>query len=141
MKSFWKLHHQSWPFEILAIACLCFLPGCERAPAGPPLVPVKGTVTVDGEPLPVGSIYLSPVDGIAGSYSGEIQQGKFSIQSAVGLKHVSIVASRLSTKVLGPDGKLSQEQYLPAKYNVKTELTAEVVADKPNSMSFDLLTK
>jgi len=114
--------------------------GCfQSRPSGPDLYTVKGTVTVDGAPLSLGVITFDPADGIAGSYGSEIRDGKYSFESAVGPKKVTILASRPS-KTPGPDGLPGMEQYLPARYNMKSELTGQVQPQKQNDISFDLTT-
>lgn len=55
--------------------------GCSSKPASPiPLKQVTGTVTLDGEPLPTGSITFMPVAG-TNSCTGEIVDGKFALST------------------------------------------------------------
>jgi len=122
----------------LAILVFTTCSGCfHTGDDGPTLFMVTGIVTVEDEPLSQGVITFDPADGLAGSYGGEIRNGKYAFESAVGPKKVIIMASRPS-KVPGPDGGPDMEQYLPAKYNLKTELTANVVAGEKNEIPFQL---
>ncbi|WP_437185233.1 hypothetical protein SH668x_002331 [Planctomicrobium sp. SH668] len=114
--------------------------GCTGGDQGPKLHEVVGKVTVDGKPLELGVITFDPLDGVSGSYGETIKNGEFQLKSSAGKKKVSIMASRLSSKP-GPGGLPHQEQYLPAKYNMKSELVREVIADKNSPMTFDLVTK
>ncbi|HWL06823.1 MAG TPA: hypothetical protein VNQ76_00255 [Planctomicrobium sp.] len=128
---------------MISMTLLCVLnmgSGCFQGKSdGPDLFMVTGTVTVDNEPLPLAVITFDPEDGIAGSYGGEIRNGTYSFRSAAGPKKVTIMASRPSNN-LGPDGLPGMEQYLSERYNMKTELTANVVAGEKNAISFQLQT-
>jgi len=117
----------------------CFLPGCGGS--GP--LPVSGTVTLDGQPLPSGDILFEPVDGTTSSDGGTIKDGKFSFTSKPGKMKVKIVALR---EAPGPPlkGAMGEplpntQQYLPAKYNTATELTAEVKKGGDNKFDFALV--
>jgi hypothetical protein len=72
----------------LAIALLVALgiPGC-GGPDGPPRYPVEGTVTYQGEPVPVGRIVFEPDDskGIRGpAASATIDEGRFETRPGKG---------------------------------------------------------
>lgn len=125
---------------VLLCACACFLPGCGGA--GPRSV--SGTVTVDGQPLTSGEILFEPEDTTKSPDAGQIKDGKFAFSAKTGKVKVKITAMReIPGKTLvGAMGETlaSTEQYLPAKYNTATELTAEVKASG-NSFEFPLVTK
>ena len=52
---------------------------------GPPRAAVRGTVTVDGAPLPAGTVTFTPADGAAGpKASARVAGGEYVIPAAVG---------------------------------------------------------
>jgi hypothetical protein len=99
-------------------------------------VPVSGTVTFSGQPVPTGDIVFIAADGATASDSGRITDGKFNFQTKPGKKRVEINATRAGKvdPVMGP----SQEPYIPAKYNSQSTLTVEVVRDKENNFPLEL---
>ncbi|QDU51795.1 hypothetical protein [Gimesia panareensis] len=127
-------------YSVLIPAVLIFLSGCSGSSNTPPEVEVQGTVTFDGEPLPQGSIVFDPVDGKGGSSAGGIENGQFVFNSQFGNKKVLISASRDTGKKDQYDEPIT-ESYIPANYNTKTELTAEVKADGENKYEFVLKSK
>ena len=109
---------------------------------------IEGTVTLDGQPLPSGSIIFVPQPGTESpTAGGKIEDGKFSVSSQKGIFAgefgVQITATR-------PTGKKSRdprtgvvmedhEQYLPARYNTASELKVEVRAGAPNRFEFPMV--
>ena len=98
---------------------------------------ISGTVAVEGQPLDEGFISFDPANGQGSAYGGEIRDGRFALECETGRKIVAIRASRPSSRP-GPDGGPDYEQYLPAKYNTASELTADIIANGPHQFSFDL---
>jgi len=116
---------------------------------------LDGTVTLDGEPLPQGSIVFFPQPGTRGPTAGDnIVDGRFSIAPAEGTMagtfRVEITASRKTgrkvadptVQMMNPDAESAlidqTEQYIPARYNKQSELTAEVQEGRSNSFEFEL---
>jgi hypothetical protein len=139
---FSRLHERS---AIVAIAIGCaalFASGC----GGPKRLPVHGFVTLDGKPLPFGYITLAPKGNTSSPTAGaKIVDGKFSIASGVGLLagefRVEITASRPTNKTIRtPRGVFSNvdEQYLPARYNNRSELSAKIKPNGADPLSFNL---
>jgi hypothetical protein len=104
---------------------------------------VSGKVTFDGEPVKTGQIAFEPQGqgrfGIAqivdGAYQMPAQQGP-----TPGKYTVRITADRPSSKAAQPAPEVSgrpageaYEQYIPAKYNERSELTVEIGAE-PNAV-------
>lgn len=123
----------------VVLVALLALVGC----GGEPMV--SGTVTVDGKPLPEGSITFIPVDGKAPTAGSSIKDGQYSVKAPVGPMKVSISAPKVVGKKKlypTPDSPTMPitVQALPAKYNDKTELQLDV---KPgvNQKNFDLQSK
>jgi hypothetical protein len=117
------------PALSLAICCAT-LGGCSaKSNRGT----VTGNVTLDGQPLKSGLIRFEPADGKTPTADALITDGKFSASVPPGDKKISISA----TKVVGtkrvyetPDSPTVDvtQELLPAKYNVKSELTLSVKA-------------
>jgi hypothetical protein len=130
----------------MRFAACCLLPALFAAallgcgPSKPETYPVSGTVTWNGQPLPEGSIRFEPEDakGLPPD-PGQIKDGKYQLQARPGKKRVQIYATRESGKIDPIMGAAPREQYIPAKYNDKTELRAEVTPDGKNEFPFALV--
>lgn len=121
------------PRSLRSLALCCCLPllltGC-----GTGREPVTGTVTLDGQPLPSGEIRFLAMDGTEGSQTGaNIENGKFEMDDQMGLwpgrYRVEITAKRPSETNIAERGEEPEylpEQYLPARYNVNSELEIEL---------------
>lgn len=120
--------------------CLLFTTGCGASSDAPQTVKVEGTVTLDGEPLPSGSIVFDPADGVGGSSAGGIENGTFTFESQLGNKKVLISASRETGETDQYDQPIT-ESYIPDKYNANTTLTADVKAGGENKFTFELKSK
>lgn len=113
-----------------------------------PRVAVSGSVTLDGKPLPAGSIQFVPKSAEAGkgvTATGEIQEGKFAIertqgpapgdyQVSISSRHGFVISP---TEQPGPRPKEEAEK-IPERYNTKTTLTKDVSAAGPNVFDFAL---
>jgi len=101
---------------------------------------VKGTVTYDGQAIKTGVIYFDNKDSTLPSYNATITEGAYSAAVVKGKYTVRIQASKLEPLppgVVGASGeKEGLVQYLPAKYNEKTELSADVSG--PAEFNFSL---
>ena len=106
---------------------------------------------MEGQPLKEGPISFFPQLDTKGPTAGaSIVDGKFTINAKKGPLpgkfHVQITATRLTGRKIPapPPGcgyTCEIEQYLPARYNTKSELEAEVTEDGPNRFEFDLSSK
>ena len=128
---------------VLAFGLLILL-GCSRSAGRQSL---DGTVTFDGAPLAEGSIVFLPQPGTKSpTCGGTISQGQFSITpaggAACGAFRVEITAiHKTGKKVTDPkEGKLVDEieQFIPARYNQQSDLTATVSEEGPNRFDFAL---
>jgi hypothetical protein len=127
-------------------AMLALLTGCGQSDRQA----LRGTVTLDNEPLQQGVIRFIPAPGTGGpSAGGEIHDGAFSIDSDKGVFdgsfRVEITASRktgnqVRDRVTGEATDL-YAQFLPTRYNGNSELTAEVKRSDPNRFEFALRSK
>ncbi len=126
------------PSSALALlVALLLVSGC--GPSKPETVPVSGTVTWNGQPLPQGSILFQPEDGKGVPDPGDIKDGRYQLQAKAGKKKVEIRATRESGKVDPAMGAAPREQYIPAEYNEKTTLRAEVKSGEKNEFNFPLV--
>jgi hypothetical protein len=114
-----------------AILCGCGGPGKDV----PKLGTVTGVVTLDGEPLENAMVQFVP-DHARMSGGKTDAQGKYELNFNERLKGAAIGKHKVRITVGSP----MEPQKIPAKYNVQTELTAEV-KEGPNTINFDLTSK
>ena len=114
------------------IACVT-APGCDSATPAEKREAVTGKVTLDGVPLPEGTISFDVGDGAVPG-NATIRDGSYSVAAKSGKNRVVIRAFRIdpsvkiSTDPAAPiDGRVN---YLRATYNDKTTLSADVGATK-----------
>ena len=122
---------------ITIILTLLSIAGC-RGDDGPTRYQVSGTVTADGEPVKKGYIVFQPADPGGRADGAPIEAGRYDLRATPGRKKVEIRAMRTSGKIDANLGQPLEENFLPAKYNTKTELTAEVTASGPTRFDFSL---
>ena len=111
--------------------------------SGGKLAPVQGTVTLDGEPLPDAMVEfeLEPGDNVYQRTAGSSSRGKtdangrYTLQfthekeGALVGKHVVRITTR-ATIIDAEGNEVAVPERLPPRFNVKSELAAEV---KPGS--------
>jgi hypothetical protein len=122
--------------RLLGIAVL-LLAGCGGSPQR---VHVWGTVTLDGTPIPEGTIEFTPMPGTSGPSTGAgIRDGAYDIPAshgpyAEGKYEVRISAMRATGKTMAnivPGGNRTvpvAENYVPARYNTATTLRVDIPA-------------
>jgi hypothetical protein len=132
---------------------LVFAAGCGGGDALP-RERVSGKVTLDGKPLPTGSIQFLPEGGgdarnPALSAGATINEGDYDIPRQSGLLpgnyKVTISAAAggaaaPANEAPGPAQAPAQD-IVPEKYNKDSTLTAEVKAGGENTFNFDLTSK
>ncbi|WP_417385801.1 hypothetical protein [Gimesia sp.] len=99
---------------------------------------VSGLIKLDGEPLPDGTITFISADNTTHSAQGKIQEGEYVVTVPVGEKRVEIHASRWTGKPYEKYDIMETEQYLPAIYNEKSQLTADVKPGENAPFNFEL---
>ena len=117
--------------------------GCGSGGDGLQRVMLSGAVTYQGEPVADGSVLFAPCDGTVGSSMAvKIVDGRYRADSnggvPVGNYRVEILAYRKNVggrQHVGPpppggstDHADAPQQYLPEKYNVKSQLKTTVEA-------------
>lgn len=129
--------------------------GCGEGPAdGLDRKSVSGKVTLDGQPLAKGAIAFDPADGSPGATpaGGVIVDGYYSIDSVSGPtpgKYRVSIRSAAEGAVLSPGmapgappkAKKGAADAIPPKYNLNSELTAQIDASGSNTADFALTSK
>ncbi len=119
-----------------------FLAGCGKAEVK--RYRVTGTIKYKGEPVKAGTITFRSIDGQANGV-GNILNGDYDIPATSGLPvgKYQVTISYPDPKAAPPgdmpgESSAPPKDLLPAKYNSKSELTAEIKAEDRNEVSFDL---
>lgn len=125
-------------FLMAAAAALSALPGCGSGL--PPLVPVSGTVTVNGRPLEDGFLYFKTIE-TGFLERADIKDGKFEGKAHVGSRRVEVYATR--PKRVTIDGKEVDvpDNFIAPAFNTESTLVAEVTPAGPNQFTFDVKKK
>ncbi len=124
--------------------------GCAGSDDGPPRMAIAGKVTLDGSPLPGGTIEFQPATGgppQIGPGGSEIRDGSYRIDASEGLvagryKVLIFSGGPSTTRDTAPSEPGAQarppRELIPARYNTATTLTAEVSKDKSNQFNFEI---
>lgn len=122
------------------LVALVVLVGCNT---GPRTHVVRGTVSLDGEPIEEGEITFTPEGGVHGPTQGKIKAGQYEFKAVEGMNKVHFSAAKIKPGgAKGAAGEPVPEDYLPERYHVgKSKQTAEVKAGGENKFDFPLKTK
>jgi hypothetical protein len=96
---------------------------------GPAVGDVRGTVTVNGQPLKEGSIRFIPVAGDTPASGGTIRDGSFEAKVPVAKQRVEIVANVIDEDKTPPNATADQivmKKVVPDRYGAGSELTLDV---------------
>jgi len=131
---------------LIALFTLGLAVGCANDPNARQAV--SGTVYFQGQPLDQGSIHFIPIERLPSESGAGIENGAYTVPRDRGLvpgKYKVVIASydRTGPKVQSDEmpGEPSAKQFkerIPAKYNHKTMLTAEVKGNGKNVFDFKL---
>ncbi|MEN6492877.1 MAG: hypothetical protein ABFD16_01180 [Thermoguttaceae bacterium] len=134
-----KLVHRSVALTVLTL----LLSGCDSR--GPQTYTVSGSVTFDGTSVADGQIVFRDEAGQIPTAAGPIAAGQFSFSSQAGPKRVEITAMRdipgKMDRANPGESVPAREMYIPAVYNTKSTLTAEVSPSGKNQFTFELKSK
>jgi len=145
----WKLANSLAVASTTAVAVLTLtLAGC-GASDDLPREGVSGKVTLDGKPLASGLITFMPTSEAATQGGGMIQDGAYSIPRDQGLvpgSYKVLITSSGSGSEKQTDvvkdmpgmPPVAAKEAIPAQYNAKSTLTAEVKAGSENVFDFPL---
>lgn len=127
-------------FALLVLNCF-LLAGCDRGPAQGT---VKGTVTLDGQPVENGMIRFVPTDGGTQPADSPVVSGVYSVTIVPGEKKVEVTwgKSRSGAKASDTASQGSDQiiEAIPFKYNSQTTLMYKVVEGEQRK-HFELTTK
>jgi hypothetical protein len=140
-----RLHRgQRWAAAGLAMAVL-LTAGCGSS-QGPARYPVAGTVTLGGQPLPDGEVYFR-VPATGGIDVFPVKAGAFAGMAVAGRHRVEIYRFEqpqpTAEQLAGLDEMarvLASERHnlIPAAYNARSGLEADVRPDQANQFEFSL---
>lgn len=140
----------------LCVMLMAFI-GCGESAESLPRAATAGLVTLDNRPLEAGTIRFVPVGEAGGpKVSASISGGTFCLPENVGPvvgQHRVEIESPISGQVAmddeqalerlkkaGRKGRIEVVK-IPAIYNTKSQLTAEISATAVNDLTFDLVSK
>lgn len=130
------------------VAAMCCLPvavGCNpRAKEKPTLAPVKGTVTMDGQPLAKVDVTFFSDEGGQVASGATDDSGVYELRFSgrdLGAK-IGPNTVRITTPLEEIPGAPAWKEKVPAKYNSKSQLKADVKpGPQPNTIDFELKSK
>jgi hypothetical protein len=110
---------------------------------------VSGTVNLDNQPLAEGEIMFVGEGGQVpdtlpiknGAFSGNVKQGKKRVEIRAYRDASVDPAAAAMYKGEAVPGASTKENYLPARFNSESTLTAEVTASGLNPSKFDVTSK
>jgi len=118
---------------IVLLSAIFLIVGCSRADT----VEVSGTVRWEGKAIQNGDVIFESTDPHVPAAAGKILEGRYVFRCKPGNKRVEIRSYRLTgrkTSQNNPEGAM----YIPERYNVKSEVMANVTFDGKNTFDFDL---
>lgn len=122
---------------LLPAAAILFACGCEPQTHGT----LSGKVTLNGQPVPSGSIRFTPIDGNSSSASCLIRDGSYQAKIPVNTHRVvisspQVVGGKPGSNPTTDDG-VQVKQAIPKQYNDASTLTVTVEPGK-TEYDFDL---
>ncbi len=123
------------PLTVVALSWLV-LAGC--GPGGPRFFDVQGHVTFEGDDVATGDIVFTPQDPRIAPEAGKIRNGRFTARLREGTHRVEITALAIDGKTPILMGSPLAENFIPARYNERSELTAEVSERGNHDFKFQL---
>ena len=124
----------------LAVIHLCA--GCN---SGSGKAKLHGKITLDGQPVPAGSIAFIPADGKGQTSGAIIKDGAYAAEVPVGPMRVEIHYPKVVGKRKLYDTPESPsvdrtEEQIPPNYNTQSQL-AETITSKSSEINFELHSK
>jgi hypothetical protein len=137
------MNRSARPLVLLTMGLLTGAIGCGND--GPRLVDARGTVTLDGNPVPNATLTFVPKDGTGSpSYGTTDGNGNYTLRYSrdktgvlPGTHDVTITTDRVSPDDVPPGETPPLFIPLPRKYSEKGTLTAEVTENR-NVIDFEL---
>jgi hypothetical protein len=133
---------------VLAVACA----GCNPSPFK--LVPVSGSVSLDGQPLAGGIVNFQPIVAGPGATAGPGStarigtDGRYTLATirgeagaVVGKHRVKIYSYNAETAKQDANGGPREREKVPPKYNYKSDVTFDVPVEGTDKADFSLEAK
>lgn len=138
------MKHAHSNFALIAFTLFAIsLSACNQEQKLPDTYPVSGEVMLDGEPMPEGEIaFVKVSEGIRDMLP--ITNGKFEGGVLPGERTIEIRAYRVEkagVEMYGDDAPETRVNYIPAKYNENSDLTATITESGPNELKFEVTSK
>jgi hypothetical protein len=129
--------------------------GCSTRLDDLPREPVAGVVLIDGQPLPEAVIQFAPMGEASATSTAEhaeVKDGSFSIPREHGLvpgkykvaiSHAELKApdTKAKRKITPERSKVLGPEQIPARYNTKSTLEAEIKPGGAKDLKFELQSK
>ncbi|WP_339726880.1 carboxypeptidase-like regulatory domain-containing protein [uncultured Gimesia sp.] len=129
--------HQLNRLISFSLLVLCVgLSSCSSSGSSVPLEKVTGKVTLNGEALDGAIIIFEEVNTGASSHGLTDAEGQYELKSKQ--DESGAPAGKYVVKIIKPEGEVAGQELIPAKYNSKSELKAEVKTGE-NKYDFDLM--
>ena len=134
--------------DAVLLAAMLALGGC--GPAGLNVVPVAGSVTLDGKPVEDAAVAFVAVDGGHLAHGVTDHQGRFALTTtnrpgAVVGEHRVVITKQntFDPTIHGGIGEMRVEWIVPKRYSTPdtSELRAAVPAGGTDTLQFDLVSK
>lgn len=103
----------------------------------PPLAPVQGVVTLDGEPISGATVIFEPQFEAHQAVGATDTEGKFNLMYHEGVSGAALGNYKVRIFHYGEDEELPTEGLIPEKYGAQSELTADV-KEGDNDFTFEL---
>lgn len=121
--------------SIVVALLVLALPGCGEA--GPELFPVRGTVTYQGQPLPLGNVMFIPANGPAATAT-IAPDGSYSLRAVAGEHRVVVTAIQTTSEtVIDEQSYHPPPPLIPPKFG-RAETSGLVVTVESGDNSIDL---
>lgn len=128
-----KHHRRFWMAGVLLLVAVSLGNGC-GSQRGPAKITIRGTVTLDGQPLPEGQVVFIPDDPVLGAAGGTIVDGRFTVTTYKGPHKVEVHCMKQVSRPVRPGGRpedgITFVGIIPPRYNEKTTLTFDVQTPK-----------
>jgi len=119
--------------SLLSLLVIASLVGCSH----PDTVEVSGIVTWNGTRISNGDIVFVSTNPHISPAAGKISEGAFAFRCKPGEKRVEVRSYRLTGKKTS-QGNPAGEMFIPDRYNLNSELAANVTFDGKNEFEFAL---
>ncbi len=124
------------PAAVLLFALgLCCASGC----GGNGKAKVHGKVTLDGQPVPAGSVSFTPVDGNTPTAGGVIKDGTYTAEVPYGSMRVEIRSPKAMAAPKPTAGPSHErfEELIPPQFNSQSKLVKQINASS-SELDFEL---